>query len=345
MGFRSLKSRQAFTLVELLVVIAIIGILVGLLLPAVQAAREAARRMQCSNNLKQLGLALHNYESSFQRLPAARLSLGWLNGSTPATFVPDPITKNGHGLVALLPFLEQNALFNQFEMRGAFGDYVRTIGRPVPVGLNATTSGNALLSRNIIPGFLCPSDSGTRTGTFSATYSPDLGVNTSLEYAKTSYDFLNPASSYPFFNHYRALALENRYMFGENSFAKFSAISDGLSNTIAMMEQTLESFNGRTSGWSFAGFLCLGVDPVGTYNVTFPPAGLNIWNYNNNTSPLNRTFGRRATWYNAASMHTGGVQAVQGDGSVRFVSQNTDIPTLTFMSRSADGQVVNNQDL
>jgi prepilin-type N-terminal cleavage/methylation domain-containing protein len=345
MACRSFKRRIAFTLVELLVVIAIIGILVGLLLPAVQAAREAARRMQCSNNLKQLGLALHNYESSFQRLPAARMSLGWCNGTTPATFVPDPMTKNGNGLVSLLPFLEQNALFNQFEMRGSFGDFVRTIGRPVPVGLNATTSGNALLSRNIIPGFLCPSDGGPRTGTANPNYSPDLGVNASLEYAKTSYDFLNLASSLPFFNHYRAVALENRYMFGENSFAKFSAISDGLSNTIAMMEQTLDTFNGRTAGWSFASYLSLGVDPVGNYNVTFPPAGLNIWNYNNNTSPLNKTFGRRASWYHAASMHTGGVQAVQGDGSVRFVSQNTDIPTLTFMSRAADGQVINNQDL
>jgi prepilin-type N-terminal cleavage/methylation domain-containing protein len=113
---KRILSRQAFTLVELLVVIAIIGILVGLLLPAVQAAREAARRMQCSNNLKQIGLSIHNYESAYKRYPigsvdddpkevgARRL---WDAGNH----------RKGTVLVKLLPYIEQSALFNSVDFR------------------------------------------------------------------------------------------------------------------------------------------------------------------------------------------------------------------------------------
>lgn len=336
--FRYQHRHRGFTLVELLVVIAIIGILVGLLLPAVQAAREAARRMQCSNNLKQLGLALHNYESTYKRLPPARTSLGFCQVRN-ATFVPDPLTKNGHGLVALLPFLEQTPLYNRFDHRGAYGNHV-TVGNPVPPALDATASGNAVLSANIISGFICPSDFSPAVEDPATLYSPDLGTNTALKYAKTSYDFLAPCFSLLNFNYHRTLTSDTRYMFGENSYSRFSDISDGLSNTIAMAEQTLSTFNGRTSGWSFAGWVSVGIDPVGALNVTFPPTGLNVWNFNNHPSPQNNTRGRRATWYNCASVHTGGVQSVSGDGSVRFLFQSQDLQNLTYLCRSGDGQVV-----
>lgn len=103
------KSRRAFTLVELLVVIAIIGILVALLLPAVQAAREAARRMQCQNNLKQLGLALHNYHDTYKRLPS-------LAQGTNQAAVPERDSNYGMlgGIVHMLPFVEQTPLYDQF---------------------------------------------------------------------------------------------------------------------------------------------------------------------------------------------------------------------------------------
>ena len=97
--------RVGFTLVELLVVIAIIGILVGLLLPAVQAAREAARRMQCSNNLKQLGLSMHNYESTYQKFPMANV----VNFRTATDLRGDGWTWHAR----ILPFVEQTALYNQ----------------------------------------------------------------------------------------------------------------------------------------------------------------------------------------------------------------------------------------
>ncbi len=334
----NIGRRRGFTLVELLVVIAIIGILVGLLLPAVQAAREAARRMQCSNNLKQLGLALHNYESTYKKLPAARMSLGFCQVKT-APFTPDPLSKNGHGLVSLLPFLEQTPLYNRFDQRGAFGNYLTT-GNPLPPTLDAVATGNAALAATIIPTFSCPSDPGPVTDTASTAYSPDIGVNASLLYAKTGYDFVTPCFSLRNFNHHRNLTTENRYLFGENSYVRFAEATDGLSNTLAMAEQTLQTFNGRTSGWSFAGWVSVGIDPVGAFNTTFPAQGLNIWNYNNNASPLNKTVGRRASWYNCASLHTGGAQVALGDGSVRFITQSMDIPSLTYFSRMSDGQTL-----
>ncbi len=125
-------TRSAFTLVELLVVIAIIGILVGLLLPAVQSAREAARRMQCSNNLKQIALATHNYESSFKRLPA-------LTGSS--SFSPQ---------ARVLPFIEQANLQNLIDFRQSL-----FLGPAFAAQLNPAF---AVPAGTVVPTFLCPSD-------------------------------------------------------------------------------------------------------------------------------------------------------------------------------------------
>ena len=88
--------------------------------------------------------------------------------------------------------------------------------------------------------------------------------------------------------------------------------------------------------------MSVGIDPVGAWNVTYPAQGLNVWNYNNNTSALNNVRGRRASWYNASSLHTGGVNFVFADGSVRFIPQTIDIPNLTRLSRMADGEVISN---
>ena len=129
------RNRGGFTLVELLVVIAIIGILVGLLLPAVQAAREAARRMQCSNNLKQLGLAVMNYESAIKRLPPGGLHLrdGFGGASNSTSWGPN-------WLVMLLPYMEQGPLYAQYNTRSLFARE-----SPLVVGTK-------------VPTFACPSD-------------------------------------------------------------------------------------------------------------------------------------------------------------------------------------------
>jgi prepilin-type N-terminal cleavage/methylation domain-containing protein len=332
------SKRFGFTLIELLVVIAIIAILIALLLPAVQQAREAARRTQCRNHLKQLGLALHNYESTFGRLPAGRMSLGFCQAASAAN-PADPLTQNGHGLVLLLPFMDQAPLYNQMKFGSAFGNLVQTGGQPTSKP-DATGSGHAQLSKTLIRALICPSDGANPYENPAALYSPDLGVDLGLTYAKTSYDFVSPSSTLSRFNNHKTLSTDTRYLFGENSYARFAEATDGMSNTLMMAETTLQTVNGRTSAWMFAGWVSVGVDPVGRFNTTFPPTGINVWNYNNSTSALNKTPGRRASWYNCASLHTGGAHALLGDGTVRFLSENIDVNTLTFLCRMSDNQTI-----
>ena len=130
---RFLRSSRGFTLVELLVVIAIIGVLVGLLLPAVQAAREAARRCSCSNNMMQIGLATHNFEFAFERLPS-----GSINPTGP--IVNEPEGQHVGYLVQLLPYIEQQGVADKFD-----------------ISLGTYDPANAPARRNTISSFLCPS--------------------------------------------------------------------------------------------------------------------------------------------------------------------------------------------
>ncbi len=193
----------------------------------------------------------------------------------------------------------------------------------------------------IIPGFYCPSDGGERriiTPTFSNIYTPQLAADNTIQASKTSYDFITNALGLNTYNYWRTVSLDTRNLFGESSFANIGSITDGTSNTLAVGEQTLDLINGVTSAWAYQGWVSNGIDPVGRFNTTFPATGLNVWKYN--VSPLRP--GARASWYNAASLHTGGVQFVYADGSVHFLSQTIDEPSLTYLSRMADGQVIPN---
>ncbi len=207
------RLSSAFTLVELLVVIAIIGILVGLLLPAVQSAREAARRMQCSNHVRQLGLAVHNYESTYRRLPS-----GW-------------IVSNAHGepgwgwAAALLPFMEGSNLHQQI-------DYHRPI----------QDARNAAVRVSVVPTFLCPSDVGPNLFEIAAgdghdhihdaTASVDDGMPKLFSVSKSNYVGM-----------FGTFELENAPfngdgMFYGNSRIKFADVTDGLSNTLMVGERS-----------------------------------------------------------------------------------------------------------
>ncbi|HQU41270.1 MAG TPA: DUF1559 domain-containing protein, partial [Pirellulales bacterium] len=159
------RVRRGFTLVELLVVIAIIGILVALLLPAVQAAREAARRNQCSNNLKQIGLALQNYHSANQRFCPATYNLVTSGNRVGAgTFAPayNPGQRgmNLHGFMSLLPYMEQQAIYDLYNKLGCAGGSTVNNTAWGLAGGDPVTSGNAAIMALQPPVFYCPSDDG-----------------------------------------------------------------------------------------------------------------------------------------------------------------------------------------
>jgi len=201
----SSSSRSAFTLVELLVVIAIIGILVGLLLPAVQAAREAARRMQCTNNIRQVMLAALNYESAFKRLPASRISrTANLLGPTSSISVH----------ARLLPYMEQTQIYNLIDFGVEYND---------PLNSQAFVTNVAT--------FRCPSD--------PSTWVPGNagGINNYYVNSGTvplwSRSVNNPMPQVPL----------NDGVFYRDSFLKLAAITDGLSNTAGFSERLTGDFN------------------------------------------------------------------------------------------------------
>lgn len=193
----SKMKSKGFTLVELLVVIAIIGVLVGLLLPAVQSAREAARRMGCGNNMVQLGLAAHHYEFSAEHLPS-----GTINETGPIR--DEPIGKHISWMVQVLPYLEQSALYRQFDLAQ---------------GVYAPGSAKARTAR--VATFLCPSQPYGSEGM-------DSDAAAASSYAACYHDSEVPIDS------------DNNGVFFRNSRIKFSDITDGSSNTIFFGEKVSE---------------------------------------------------------------------------------------------------------
>lgn len=322
--------RKGFTLVELLVVIAIIGVLVGLLLPAVQAAREAARRMQCTNNLKQLGLSLHNYHDTFKQFPAAGYDYGWAN-TTSGNYegdTPNKLYKNFSGLTGLLPFIEQTAIYSKFDFSRAVCAYQRNTSRPMAG--DPVASGNAALATTRLAAFLCPSDPGEVESSTSTSYSPASGFRG----AKSNYDFSVRKGSTGAFNYWKRDSVGGRFMFGENSDSKFGSISDGTSNTVALGETLRSVANGHSSAWAYRGWVMSGIDLSYGINVIDIPV---TWTWVSDKSSLNY---RLRDWGSSGSLHTGGANVCLGDGSVRFISQSTSVPILQALSTIAGGETV-----
>ena len=356
----SVFYRNAFTLVELLVVIAIIGILIGLLLPAVQSAREAARRMSCSSKLKQLSLAMHNFADTkdgdipygFGR-PAAEVPTG--NDRTNRAWNLNAMRWSG--VIDMLPFFEQNALYEQFTAANAFanswGATVLVANDKITLPLTLATGERVDNPRTaVLDGFLCPSNGITQSmipnnHTGPSCYRFNQGDNAG------SYDVDSRVRG-PF-------GVRNRYTLG--------AISDGLSNTIAFSERALDSNPtggaldvkvqattydpASAGGFSTAGVsdrrTCLASAVNGNYlfggNST--ASGGNGFSYRwgwhwagshwyhigfttmippNAPSCYNRAANYQSMMA-ASSLHTGGVNVTLMDGSARFISETIDSGT------------------
>jgi prepilin-type N-terminal cleavage/methylation domain-containing protein/prepilin-type processing-associated H-X9-DG protein len=336
-SFYRRSQPRAFTLVELLVVIAIIGILVGLLLPAVQAAREAARRMQCSNNLKQFGLALHNYHDTLKAFPPRRG--GTAGGGNTARFDGNYDRKSA--FVFLLPYIEQTAMANQI----AAGNVIDTNGNKIWPGGPAGWYGNANWRpwATQLPFVLCPSDN-------TPTTAANIARNS---YAFCMGDTLTPAST----NSHNSATFDHRGLFGGSRQVRgIRSVTDGTSNTIAMSERVWSGNVGLTTPST------LGPD-VRTATAVEPNTGTSPVSCLTHASGSHVGVGQQykgrfgATWTDGqaervgfttilgpnklscvvdanvnadsvsgslspSSHHTGGVQCVFADGSVRFISDS-----------------------
>jgi prepilin-type N-terminal cleavage/methylation domain-containing protein len=338
-------TRAGFTLIELLVVIAIIAVLIALLIPAIQKVREAANRARCANNLKQLALGVHNYESAHGCFPPGGKGYGFCTHTT--TYVGDKIIQNMNGWVLVLPYLEQGPIYDQLNLSAAFGSYVTTVQSNGTLATpNATASGNAKVESNYISLFACPSDGGSRTIGASTTYSPDASTTSQ----KSNYDFIASNSDFGNCNYWKAQTVKTRYAFGENSNTRLLDISDGTTNTFMIGETTCNLADGITGSWGYRGWVQCGIDPGVRYAPNYRGVnyiGINAWyvptvgvtyaapyvTYLGQPAVI----GTRGEFQMAGSLHPGGCHFAMCDASVRFVSESNDYTLLRMASYIADG--------
>jgi len=370
------QRKSGFTLIELLVVIAIIAVLIALLLPAVQSAREAARRAQCTNNLKQLGLALHNYVSTVDKLPWGAGPWGWNDWS-------------GH--VMMLPYMEQQSMFNAINFTNGCAD-------------NRCGGFNNTAVYNKVQGFLCPSDPDRLTSAQGHNnYMGNAGSAPNSFYggrlAGTNSPGSNPSQGASGPNGgifcFVGTACDNCAGVGcppcgpANGQSTFSlglaGITDGLSNTAAMSERVKGiGTNNRSAGYDAgkpsASLVDIGSVPVSGnvltgdggplafYNlckaVQLSPTKLpqldsqdssgSRWDVGyaadtryNHVMPPNSTNcdgddddAGRQTAYSASSRHAGGVNVLMCDGSVKFIKSTISNGTWWALGTRAGGEVI-----
>ena len=371
-GSRSAHNRDGFTLIELLVVIAIIAILIALLLPAVQQAREAARRTQCRNNLKQIGIALHNHHDTFGFLPGLALCGAGVEDYNPGMQNIWFQFRHLPPSLYLLPYVEQTALFQQFNINKSGTDNV-TPG--VPGGLT-----NLNLANRPLPVYLCPSmptplnpvyacyssyswsrgsydlhaprqpgDLGgdIAGGTYGWTYSDGVFATAwdgGLTPEQATAHIARHAADPTWWNEHK----ENKQ--------KFRDITDGLSNTIAVGEAhhiikgyTTTIVNGVTvpvqessgpTAWGADGgdYYCEGTMNVRMNKITGPYYARTMTT-SRDTAAL-RDVMINSPLFSFRSVHTGGCTFLFCDGTVRFLSENIDIPIYKSLGSRAKSEVI-----
>ncbi|WP_339730825.1 DUF1559 domain-containing protein [uncultured Gimesia sp.] len=353
---RRLTTKRGFTLIELLVVIAIIAILIALLLPAVQQAREAARRSTCKNNLKQIGLALHNYHETHRTFPFGANQIG--SGDFRDVSPEPTLALNHTGWLMLLPFMDQAPLYNQLNLNiatnGHYAAPSSTVSNSITGVVGGWPNANSPLVQTILPVLICPSDDGDTLESDRTDV-----ANYIANHARTNYLFCagghgNGWSGGRLWSIYQTSSsnladgrtgIRYRGMFGFNGAAKIKDIKDGTSVTIAVCEGAI---NGRTHDaytpiWG-------GYRRYGTFAVNHPNIDAN--HINNARYHINgayhvpgmtssgTTADRRHHVGVASSVHEGGIHTLMGDGSVRFLSENMDKNTYALLTRINDGEVL-----
>lgn len=298
-----LETRRGFTLIELLVVIAIIGVLVALLLPAVQQAREAARRAQCSNNVKQVMLAFHNYHDSNHGFPN-RYSL---NGTT---------LNSGHGWgLKLLPYLEQTPLYNSWNNSKSFFD----------------PENQSVLMTPVKP-YICPSaPNGPRVMNLSKGATAPTSTGIAGDYVVFHQIATTGTGA-------TCVACNTAAPKSAGTVTPISFITDGTSNTIMMSEQAgrPDYYIGRTKQASnsamtnpmfWGGWASYQSVQAQGWNGATPPAAGGVYAMNRSNSQ------------GVYSFHTGGAQFGMCDGSVRFISENISLKTLVALWTRDEGDI------
>jgi prepilin-type N-terminal cleavage/methylation domain-containing protein len=336
------ESRKGFTLIELLVVIAIIAILVSLLLPAVQQAREAARRSQCVNNLKQMGLALHNYESTFRTLPPAYISFGnYANITTLPAEDYDPVTWDaspGWGWGAmLLPYLDQAPVSHSLNFSRPIWDLIHV--NPIQTRLTV---------------FLCPSVSGSHEPftLVNESGAPLVKQGRPIRVSRSHYVVNHGQESCWGEDSGPAGGLGGQVSrladgpFFRNSRIRFNDIVDGLSSTVLLGEHTSrlsdKTWVGAVPGaYVFPRIITPENAPESAATLLVVHSGPALGETDVFGNPIIHPPNFPALHVcQMQSQHPGGANILLGDGVVRFVSENIHRPTFAALSSISEGEVV-----
>lgn len=298
-----MQQKRGFTLIELLVVIAIIAVLIALLLPAVQQAREAARRTQCRNNLKQIGLALHNYHGSYNALPAGRYALAGT-------------AYLGHSVqTMLLPYFDQAPLYNQMN---------------TSVGFNSAPN-FAAPAITILPGFLCPTNPVTEGVNWTGGVNP-AGSNPNNDSARTHYIPIAHSAGTGRIVPALSMVMDNGDgLIYHNSKTRLGDVTDGTSNTLAFCEIIAKG----PGLYDCCSWLAYG-DGIGTVNGINAP----FRSTSSGSPPFTHDMYNGNSFSGPASYHVGGCHFLMTDGAVRFLSQNLNQSVLLALSTRAGNEVV-----
>jgi prepilin-type N-terminal cleavage/methylation domain-containing protein/prepilin-type processing-associated H-X9-DG protein len=328
---------RGFTLIELLVVIAIIAVLIALLLPAVQAAREAARRSQCVNNLKQIGLGMHNYHDTNGSLPPGVKSCCW-----------------GTWLVFMLPQIEQQSLFNAWNFGGDYLYYQGQYDAPLRYGGVA----NLTVTSTRVNAYMCPSDGNnqsltgigsTLSGVLYRITSQNYVVNFGNLHTPQQNSYMNvPFLGAPFSDHDSRLTGVSAGTRGQYVF-NFSSINDGLTNTLLASEcivgvgtggQYKSSYDLRGFSWwgsaaSFVGWLA----PNSTLPDVLEASTYCVYPAPNNP-PCTQPTTALPKMNAARSQHPGGVNVTMADGSVKFMKNSISLNVWRALSSTKGSEIV-----